>query len=67
MLFLLILIFIIIILIDVPRLIKHQMYRELVAFSVLFVIGAVYSLGTFYHWPLPNPVAGLIALLRFNL
>ncbi|MGE5421901.1 MAG: hypothetical protein ACM3QW_01435 [Ignavibacteriales bacterium] len=62
MLFLLIAIFIAILLIDVPPLIKQKMYKELAAFSVLFVIGVVYSLGQFYGWALPNPAKGLMML-----
>ncbi len=62
MIFLLIAIFIIIILIDVPPLVKKKMYKELAAFTVLFLIGAVYSLGQFYGWALPNPVKGLQVL-----
>lgn len=59
MIFLLISIFLIIILIDVPPLVKQKMYKELAAFTVLFLIGVIYSLGQFYGWDLPNPARGL--------
>lgn len=59
MILLLVAIFVIIILIDVPPLVKQRMYKELAAFVVLFLIGAIYSLGQFYGWSLPNPARGL--------
>lgn len=59
MILLLIAIFSIIIVIDVPPLIKQKMYKELATFTVLFLIGVIYSLGQFYGWPLPNPAKGL--------
>ncbi|NLU50705.1 MAG: hypothetical protein GXX09_09945 [Syntrophomonadaceae bacterium] len=66
MIILLIFIFLVIILIDVPPLVKQRMWKDLAAFSVLFIIGVVYSLGVFYDWPLPNPVKGLEMLFRFK-
>jgi predicted membrane channel-forming protein YqfA (hemolysin III family) len=66
MIVLLVLVFVIIILVDVPPLIKQRMWRELAAFSVFFIIGVVYSLGQFYHWPLPNPVKGLEMLFTIK-
>ncbi len=47
----------IIIAIEVPRLVKNKMWRELTAFFVLLTIGFIYSAGQIYDWPLPNPTA----------
>ncbi|ADI01080.1 MAG TPA: hypothetical protein GXX39_09645 [Syntrophothermus lipocalidus] len=66
MLALLILLFLVIILIDVPPLLRDKMYRELAVFSVLMAIAVLYSLGQFYNWPLPNPVRALETVFRFQ-
>ncbi|MDD4170269.1 MAG: hypothetical protein PHD36_08490 [Desulfotomaculaceae bacterium] len=50
------LVFVGIIAIEAPRLIKNRMWREMGAFSVLLVVGLVYSFGLALSWPLPNPV-----------
>ncbi len=66
MLVLLILLFVVIILIDVPALLRDRMYRELAVFSVLMAVAILYSLGQFYNWPLPNPVKALETVFRYQ-
>ena len=51
----LILFFATIIALQVPRLVKKKLWKELIVFSVLFSLGLIYSVGQIYHWPLPNP------------
>lgn len=48
-------VFSIIIIIEVPELVKNRMWRELLVFSVLLLTGMLYSIGQIYEWPLPNP------------
>lgn len=58
------LIFIVIIAIDAPVLIKKRMWRELAAFSVLLIIGMVYSYGQVLDLPLPNPTDYITAIFK---
>jgi hypothetical protein len=64
MLFLLSLIFIGIIAYEAPGLFKKKMWRELAAFSVLLIIGMIYSYGQVLELPLPNPTKGIEAVFR---
>lgn len=59
----LILIYAFIILITVPGLIKRKEWRELIAFSVLYVIA--FALGLMYvlDIPIPSPMKGLQHLI----
>ena len=66
MLVLLVMLFVTIILIDVPPLLRDKMYRELAVFSVLMAVAILYSLGQFYNWPLPNPVRALQMVFRYQ-
>lgn len=59
MVFLLILIFLAIITYEVPGLVKKQLWRELVAFSVLLAFGMFLSIGQILGYTMPNPVNGL--------
>ncbi len=63
MLALLIAIWLIIIMIELPSLIKKSLYREVLLFTVLFAAGVYMSLAQFYDWPLYNPLEPLIVLL----
>ncbi len=64
MVLLLILIFAVIIYLEVPRLSKKKMWRELTVFFVLLVIGMVYSFGQLFDLPLPIPTKGIEFLFR---
>ncbi|MDQ0285490.1 hypothetical protein J2Z49_000591 [Desulfofundulus luciae] len=56
------LVFIIIIALQVPPLIKKRMWRELIAFSVLLFLGMIYSFGLVLKIPLPNPARAVEAV-----
>lgn len=56
------LIFVGIIALEAPRLIKNRMWREMGTFSVLLALGMVYSFGLMLSWRLPNPVNTLKAI-----
>lgn len=62
----LILIYILIILLEVPSLIKKQMKRELCVFSLLFLVALYMGLAQFYGWPLPNPFAPWIKAISLT-
>jgi hypothetical protein len=63
-LILLILALSVILLIELPGLIKNQLYREIWVFSFLFLIGTYLACAQLYQWPLPNPLAELYPLLE---
>ncbi|MCL6610798.1 MAG: hypothetical protein K6T66_04565 [Peptococcaceae bacterium] len=60
----LIIIFIAIIAIEAPGLIRKKMWRELAAFGVLLIIGMIYSFGQVLDLPLPNPTEGIMAVFE---
>ncbi|MGI6713367.1 MAG: hypothetical protein ACOX4L_11775 [Bacillota bacterium] len=55
MIYALIFVFVIVIVIEVPPLVKRKMWKELAVFTVIFFLGIVCSVGQIYQWPLPNP------------
>jgi len=55
MIWLYIAIYVTIILLEVPALLKGQRYRDLGAFLAVFIIGLYMSLAFYYHWPLQAP------------
>lgn len=63
MIFLLIGIFIIIVVMEIPHLIKNSRYREIGIFFFFYVLGAYMSLSQLYGWALYNPLKFLIILL----
>lgn len=67
MIAILILIYILIILLEVPSLLKKQMKRELCIFSLVFAIALYMGLAQFYGWPLPNPFASWIRIIPNNV
>jgi hypothetical protein len=52
---LLVFLFLGIILIEVPGLIRQKMWRELIAFAIILALGFGLSLGQLTGIPLPNP------------
>ncbi|MDA8234566.1 MAG: hypothetical protein M0Z31_07210 [Clostridia bacterium] len=59
MVLVLVLVFLAIIAMEVPSLVKKQMWRELVAFSLLLLIGMVFSFGQALGYQMPNPNKGI--------
>lgn len=64
MIFLLSIIFIAIIGLEVPGLIKKKMWRELAVFAILLLIGMIYSYGQVLGLPLPNPTDAIMAVFE---
>ena len=60
MIWLLLLINLLILVIEVPSLIRSRLYSELGVFTIFFVIGLYFSLGFYYHWPLQGPFDTLL-------
>lgn len=56
------LVFVLIIAAQVPPLVKKKMWRELAAFSVLLLVGMIYSFGLALDLPLPNPARAVEAV-----
>lgn len=63
MIFLLISIFIIIIALEIPQLIKKSYFKEIGVFIFFFIIGLYMSLAQLYGWKLYNPLEALIILM----
>ncbi|MDA8212372.1 MAG: hypothetical protein M0021_10930 [Clostridia bacterium] len=64
MIVLLITAFLIIILIDVPRLVKGRMWRELAAFSVFLLIGMALAIPQTLGKKVPNPNTLIEAIFK---
>ncbi len=62
MVILIVLVIAVIIAIEAPGLFRRKMWRELAAFGVLMIIGAVFSLGWALKLPIPNPTRGIEAI-----
>lgn len=63
MIWILIVIYILIIIIEVPGLLAKQLYRELAVFTVLFITGFYMGLAFFFQWPLAAPFEALTAYI----
>lgn len=61
---LLLAILVLIVVLEVPPLVKNRMWRELVAFSVYMLIGAALSIPQAMGIQLPNPTKTIEALFR---
>ncbi len=59
MIWILIAIYLLIILIEVPGLLKKRLYAELKVFIAVFIIGLYMGLAFFYQWPLAGPFEAL--------
>jgi len=64
MVFLISLVFIAIIALEAPALVRNKKWRELAAFSVLLLIGMLYSYGQALDIPLPNPTKLILTIFE---
>lgn len=55
----LIAIYLLILLIEIPSLVKRHLYKELMVFGAFFLTGVYMSLAFFYQWPLAGPIEAL--------
>lgn len=63
MIWILIAVYLLIILIEVPGLLNKHLYAELKVFMVMFGIGLYMGLAYFYQWPLTAPFEALTAYI----
>ena len=56
--------FAVIVAIELPRLIKQKIYREIVIFFVLIALGITLSLGQVLQLPIPNVTKGIETVIR---
>ncbi|MGI6066712.1 MAG: hypothetical protein ACOYI2_09520 [Bacillota bacterium] len=56
--------FSLIIVFQLPPLIRGKKWRELIVFMMLFLAGLGYSVGQVLDWPLPNPTKRLELLFE---
>lgn len=60
MIWILVAIYVVILALEVPPLLKQKMYPELGAFLAFFIIGMYVSLAYYYEWPLAGPFNALM-------
>ena len=63
MIWLLVAIYSLILAFELPDLIKKRWYKEIIVFSVLFLISVYMGMVQFYHWPFYNPLDTLLPIL----
>jgi hypothetical protein len=63
---LLALLFLGIIFLEVPRLIRKKMWRELIAFTIILALGFCLSFGQVIGLPLPNPSQIIAKILNIK-
>ncbi|MDI6880360.1 MAG: hypothetical protein QMC95_02725 [Desulfitobacteriaceae bacterium] len=56
--------FAVIVAIELPRLIKQKIYRKIVIFFVLIILGITLSLGQVLQLPIPNVTKGIETVTR---
>jgi hypothetical protein len=66
MVWLLVAIYVIILVSELPGLIKKHWYKEILVFSILFLFSVYMGMVQFYHWPFYNPLDSLLPLLAHN-
>jgi len=64
MIVLLLISFVIIALISVPKLIREKQWRELIVYSGLFAIAVTLSVLLFYGVPVPSPIKGVQYIIK---
>lgn len=63
MIFLLIAVYALILASELPGLIRNHWYKEIVVFSVFFLISVYMGMVQFYHWPFYNPLDTILPIL----
>lgn len=55
---------VIVILIEVPSLLKRKLRKELWVFSILLILGTGLSIAQGLHWNIPNPLDLMIVIYK---
>ncbi len=58
----LLIVYLLVLAIELPSLIRNRWYKEMVVFTVLFLCGFYMGMVQFYHWPFYNPWDYLLPL-----
>lgn len=53
-------IYILILVFELPALIKNRWYKEIIVFTLFFLISVYLGMVQFYHWPFYNPLDMLL-------
>ncbi len=56
----LILVYLVILILEVPSLIRNTWRKELLVFSLVFIFGIYLTLAQYFQWPLVNPLQAMI-------
>lgn len=64
MVWLLIIVYLLILLIEIPGLIVKNQHKELLVFMIFFSISLYMGLAFFYRWPLSGPFESLLTYLE---
>lgn len=64
MVLVLVLIFLAIVALEAPRLVREQKWRDLAAFGGTLLIAMVMTIAAVLDIPLPNPTRGIMALFK---
>ena len=62
MIWLLVAIYILMLVFEMPALVKNRWYKEIAVFSVIFVISVYMGMVQFYDWPFFDPLNTLLPL-----
>ncbi|BFH63302.1 hypothetical protein [Paenibacillus azoreducens] len=54
----------VIMMIEIPSLIKRKLRKELWVFTILLIIGTGLSIAQGLHWPIPSPLDLVIAVYK---
>ncbi len=63
MIWILVAIYILILLLELPALINNRWYREMSVFTVIFIFSVYLGMVQFYNWPFYNPMDTLLPWL----
>lgn len=64
MVLILIIIYLLILLIEIPGLIVQKQYKEIIVFMGFFAISLYMGLAFFYQWPLTGPFEALLTYME---
>lgn len=64
MILILIAIYLLILLIEIPGLIVKKQYKELIVFGVFYSISLYMGLAFYFHWPLDGPFKSLMLYME---
>jgi len=67
MIWLLVAIYILMLVFELPAMIRNRSYKEITVFSVFFIISVYLGMVQFYNWPFYNPLDTLLPLAENSI